>query len=74
MAELIKQGMKSGELRNDIDSNIAAMQLYGMIQGLVNIWALSNFSFNLVEQYKPLWEMFRDSIATRLPVTLSSQR
>jgi AcrR family transcriptional regulator len=62
LAKLISRGMKSHELREDIDPHVAAMQLYGMIQGLVNVWALSDFSFNLVERYKPLWQMFRDSI------------
>ena len=65
LAELIDRGIKSRELRQDIDPQAAAMQLYGMIQGLVNIWTLSNFSFNLVEKYKPLWKMFRDSIAAK---------
>jgi AcrR family transcriptional regulator len=67
LAELISRGMKSQELRQDIDPQVAAMQLYGMIQGLVNVWALSDFSFNLVERYKPLWRMFRDSISIKQP-------
>lgn len=65
MAELINQGIQSGELRNDLDPTIAAMQLYGMIHGLVNVWSLSNFKFNLVERYSPLWEMFRASIQAK---------
>jgi len=70
MAELIKQGMQAGELRNDIDPNIVAMQLYGMIHGLVNVWSLSNFKFNLVERYSPLWEMFRTGIIQRSQIAL----
>ncbi len=65
LAELISRGMKSHELRQDIDPQVAAMQLYGMIQGLVNVWALGDFSFNLVERYKPLWQMFRYSISRK---------
>jgi AcrR family transcriptional regulator len=62
LTELIERGMKSGELRQDMDPKVAATQLYGMIQGLVNMWALSNFKFNLMEKYTPLWELYKDSI------------
>ena len=71
LSELISAGVESGELRQDIDPHVAATQLYGMIQGLVDIWALSNFSFNLVERYEPLWELFSDSIARKTVVMLS---
>jgi AcrR family transcriptional regulator len=62
MAELFKQGISQGELRQDLDPVVAATQLYGMIEGLVNVWALSNFTFNLVKRYAPLLEMFRAGI------------
>jgi AcrR family transcriptional regulator len=63
LAKLLSVGIESGELRQDIDPHVAATQLYGMIQGIVGMWALSNFSFNLAERYEPLWDLFRDSIA-----------
>ena len=72
LAELIRLGMKSGELREDIDPQTAALQLYGMIDGLVSMWALGNFSFNLVARYEPLWGMFRDSVSRR-PLAAMSQ-
>jgi hypothetical protein len=30
-----------------------------MIQGLVNTWALSNYSFDLTERFDALWNVFR---------------
>jgi TetR/AcrR family transcriptional regulator len=70
LGELIKLGIKSGELREDIDPQITALHLYGMIDGLVSIWALSNFSFNLMERYEPLWKMFRASIMQSLRIAV----
>jgi hypothetical protein len=39
--------------------------LFGMIQGLVNIWALSGYKFDLTEKYSELWKVFRESISAR---------
>jgi hypothetical protein len=52
-------------VRQDIDLEAAATLFFGMVQGLVNIWALSNYSFNLEEKYEPLWHTFRESIIKR---------
>lgn len=71
LSELISAGVESGELRQDIDPHVAAIQLYGMIQGLVGMWALSNFSFNLVDRYEPLWDLFKHSIAKEPAAKLS---
>jgi AcrR family transcriptional regulator len=60
--EFLADGVKSGELRQDLDLDASATLYFGMIQGLVNIWALSNYSFNLEEKYEPLWYSFRNSI------------
>lgn len=71
LSALINAGIISGELRTDMDPHVAATQLYGMIQGLVGMWALSNYSFNLVERYEPLWGLFKESIAREPSATLS---
>jgi hypothetical protein len=39
--------------------------LFALIQGLVNIWALSDCSFKLTEKYGSLWRVYRDAIACR---------
>jgi AcrR family transcriptional regulator len=71
LSELISAGVESGEVRRNIDPHVAATQLYGMIQGLVGMWALSNYSFNLDERYEPLWDLFKDSIAREPNAKLS---
>jgi AcrR family transcriptional regulator len=56
---LLDNGIKAGAIREDIDSEATALLLFGMLQGLVNTWALSNYSFDLTEKYDTLWNVFR---------------
>lgn len=65
LKQLLSDGVKSGLVREDIDLEAAATLLFGMIQGLVNIWALSNYKFNLAERYSSLWNVFRESVIIR---------
>jgi AcrR family transcriptional regulator len=63
LEELLAAGIKSGEIREGVDINAAATLFYGMVQGLVSIWALSNHGFNLHDKYRPLWQLYRSSVA-----------
>jgi AcrR family transcriptional regulator len=63
LKKLLSEGIKVGEVKEDTDIDAAATLLFGMIQGLVNIWALSNYDFNLEQRYSQLWKVFRKSIA-----------
>ena len=36
-----------------------------MIQGLVNIWALSSYRFDLSEKFDSLWGIFQEAIKMR---------
>ena len=65
LEELLSQGVTSGEIRADVDLHAAAQLLFGMIQGLGNIWTLNNRSFNLDERYGELWKLFLCVIATQ---------
>ncbi len=56
---LIAEGIRSGEIRKDIEPEMAALTLFGVIQGLVNVWTLSNRSFNILSRYESLWVMYR---------------
>jgi len=60
--ELIDEGKQRGDIREDINSASAAVLYFSAIQGLVNIWALGNYSSNLQEQFQPVWQLFHDSI------------
>lgn len=59
---LLDNGIKAGVIREDIDPEATALLLFGMIQGLVNTWALSNYSFDLTERYDTLWNVFRQMV------------
>ncbi|MCM2286353.1 MAG: TetR/AcrR family transcriptional regulator [Desulfobacula sp.] len=59
---LLSKGIEAGLIRKDINLEAASIGLFGMIQGLVNMWALSDYSFDLVGRYESLWKVFRGAI------------
>ncbi len=65
LKNLLAEGVKSGEVRADIDLEAAATVLFGIIQGMVNIWALKNYCFDPLEKYAPLWHIFREAVIKR---------
>jgi AcrR family transcriptional regulator len=60
--ELLLEGIKTGEIRQDIDPEMVATSFFGTLQGLVTIWALSNYNFNLENKFGALWSVFRGAI------------
>jgi AcrR family transcriptional regulator len=60
---ILADGIKSGQLRSDVDIDAAARLFFGMTQGLVNIWALSQYSYNLEKEYKPVWNTYIQAIS-----------
>ena len=62
LKNLLRKGVESGELRKNLDLNGTALLLFGMIQGLVNIWTLSNYETNLEESYEASWNTLKESI------------
>jgi len=60
---VLSDGVRAGVVRQDIDLEAAALLLFGMIQGLVNIWALNAYKFDLVKRYSDLWEVCKKSLA-----------
>ncbi len=63
--DVLVEGVKRGELREDIDPEAASTLFFGMTQGLVNIWTLGQYEFSLQEKYAPLWGIFREAIIKR---------
>ena len=61
--EILSQGVKSGLIRSDVDLDATAKLFFGMTQGLVNLWALSQYKFNLEKEYRPMWKIFLAGIA-----------
>ena len=65
LKELLTEGVRDGSIRKDIDLDASATLLFALIQGLVNIWALSDGSFKLTERYRSLWLIYREAITYR---------
>ena len=60
---VLADGVRAGVVRQDVDLEAAALLLFGMIQGLVNIWALNGYKFDLVKRYSDLWGVCKRSLA-----------
>jgi AcrR family transcriptional regulator len=54
--ELLSNGAETGEIGQDINLDMAATVFFGMTQGLVTIWALSDHSFRVEQRYASLWD------------------
>jgi AcrR family transcriptional regulator len=65
LKEILAKGIESGEIREDIDLEAAAIALFGMIQGIVNIWALKSYSFDPQKKYAASWNIFREALIKR---------
>jgi AcrR family transcriptional regulator len=68
LRELLSKGVQINAVRGDIDLGASALLLFGMIQGLVNIWALSSYRFDLSEKFDSLWGIFQEAIKMRKKV------
>jgi AcrR family transcriptional regulator len=65
LKKLLLDGASAREVREDLDLDAASLLLFGMIQGLVNMWALSNHEFDLVDRYSSLWKVYRGTVVTQ---------
>jgi AcrR family transcriptional regulator len=65
LKELLTDGVRGGAVRHDIDLEASATLLFALIQGLVNMWALSDSSFSLVEKFTSLWQIYREAVTRR---------
>jgi AcrR family transcriptional regulator len=65
LKELLTDGVRDGAVRSDIDLESSATLLFALIQGLVNIWSLSEGKFPLIEKYASLWKIYREAVAHR---------
>jgi len=59
LESLLSAGIKSGAIRSDIDPRAIVLILFGMMNSLVNLWALSDYKFKLQDEYLPLWNSLR---------------
>jgi AcrR family transcriptional regulator len=64
---ILKTGVDQGFIRQDIDLDSAALLFFSMTQGLVSIWALSHYQFDLQTQYKSLWLVYCQAVLVLSP-------
>jgi AcrR family transcriptional regulator len=63
--DILAYGVKTGVIREDLNLDIVALSFFGTLQGLADIWALSNYSFNLQQRYALIFDLFRQAIIKR---------
>jgi TetR/AcrR family transcriptional regulator len=63
--QIILEGIKAGEIREDIDADMAATTFFGMLQGLVTIWFLNGFPSTLEIKNESMWNIFLEAIKKR---------
>ncbi len=63
LKDMLSQGVSAGSISGDINLEAVATLLFSSIQGLVNMWALSNYSFDLEASFTPIWENLRRILA-----------
>ncbi|MDD5311469.1 MAG: TetR/AcrR family transcriptional regulator [Dehalococcoidia bacterium] len=51
---ILKQEVSKGKLRRDIDLDAVAFLIFSVMQGLSNIWTLSNYGFNPKDKFKTI--------------------
>jgi AcrR family transcriptional regulator len=64
LKNLITEGVSTGEIRKDVSPDAAALILFGIIQGIVNLWALNNYGFDPQEKFASVWKTYLEAIKT----------
>jgi AcrR family transcriptional regulator len=62
---LLFEGIKAGEIRKDIDVDMAATTFFGMLQGLATFWSLDGFRPKLEMKNESMWKFFLQIIKKR---------
>lgn len=62
LKELLLTEIEKGEVRSDIDVEAASVILFSVVQGLSNIWTLSNYSFNPKDKFDPILNVLRKGL------------
>lgn len=62
LKEILREEVDKGKLRSDLDVEAAALTLFSVVQGLSNIWTLSNYSFPPQEKLQPIMDLLRQGL------------
>ncbi len=56
--QLLVEGVKAGEVKEDVDVDMAAAAFFGMLQGLVTIWSLNGLPSRLEIKSEAMWKFY----------------
>ena len=70
--DILAAGVKAGIIRPNINLDATAKSFFGLIQGLVSLWALGQYNFDLEQEFTAAWDIFLQAIAQPTSADLSS--
>jgi AcrR family transcriptional regulator len=62
---LLAEGIASGEIRADLDPKSASALIFSTIHGLVSLWTLKGYGFNLRKKFDSIWLLVWSSMANQ---------
>lgn len=65
--EVLKSGIESGEIREDLDLEAAAIFYLGIFQSQVLFWSLSGGQSSLTGKFDRLWGFYRENLENGVP-------
>ena len=60
---LYEEGINNGEMRRDLNPEATAILTFGLTQGMVSLWALNNYEFDLKKRFDVVFTNFQQTIA-----------
>ena len=63
LKEILLEEIQNGTLRKDIDVEAASIILFGVVQGVSNIWTLSNYNFEPQDKLDSIINTLRKGLA-----------
>jgi len=62
LTKILNRAQEKGQLRNDLDTEAAAMILFSVVQGLSNVWTLQNYNFDPKEKFAPILHILKNAL------------
>jgi len=65
LAALVAEGQASGEIRDDVNPETAAVLFLGIVQPAAILWHASGGRFDLTEHARTAWNLYRECLTAR---------
>lgn len=63
--DLLSEGVKKGEIQEDVDIDAVASLIFNTVEGLSCLWIMDNYNFNLEQRAEPLNRFLCETIKKR---------